>query len=205
MKISRTCERGVFILAEVFYIKFIELESERLIYRKFNENDFAVVFDWINNAENMKYREEPLNESQAHDYLNWLISNTNAEDIAHCEYAVVRKSDNKLIGSSVLMQLPDYPEIGWTLHRNYWLQGYGTEMGKTMPQLGFGKLHLRRIIAKCLALNIGSYKIMERIGMRREAYFVKSKQGNSILNHEWCDVVYYGILQEEWIMAHYLD
>jgi RimJ/RimL family protein N-acetyltransferase len=182
-------------------MKYIELESERLIYRKFDEKDFPILFSWVSNTENMKYREEPLDESQAHGYLNWLISNTNAEDILHCEYAVVRKSDNKLIGSAVLMHLPDNPEIGWTLHRDYWRQGYGTEMGETMLMLGFDVLNLRRITAVCSAENIGSYKIMERIGMRREANFIKSKKGNSLLNNEWCDEVQYAILQEEWVAA----
>ncbi len=176
-------------------MKFIELESERLIYRKFEQDDFPILFDWTSNAENMKYREEPLNESQAHDYLNWLISNTNAEDITHCEYAVVRKVDHKLIGSAVLMHLPDNPEIGWTLHRDYWQQGYGTEMGRTMLQLGFDRLNLHRIIAVCHALNIASYKIMERLGMRREAHFIKSKQENGALNCEWHDELLYAILQ----------
>ena len=182
-------------------MKFIELESERLIYRKFDQNDFPTLFGWTNNAENMKYREGPLNESQAHDYLNWLISNTDAEDIVHCEYAVVRKSDHRLIGSAALMHLPDDPEIAWTLHRDYWRHGYGTEMGRTMLQLGFDILHLRRIIATCDASNVASYKIMERIGMRREAYFIKSRQGNSALDNEWRDGLLYAILQEEWITA----
>lgn len=182
-------------------MKYIELESERLIYRKFNEKDFPILFDWASNAENMKYREEPLNEAQAHGYLNWLISNTDAEDIVHCEYAVVRKSDNKLIGSAVLMHLSDIPEIGWTLHRDYWRQGYGTEMGKTMLRLGFDILQLHRITALCSAGNLGSFGIMEKIGMRREAHYIKSKQGNSTLNNEWCDEFLYAILQEEWVAA----
>ena len=46
-------------------MKFIELESERLVYRKFNENDFLIVFDWVNNFENMKYREGVLDEPGA--------------------------------------------------------------------------------------------------------------------------------------------
>jgi RimJ/RimL family protein N-acetyltransferase len=182
-------------------MKFIELESERLIYRKFDEKDFPVLFDWTNNAENMKYREEPLNKSQARGYLNWLISNMNVEDITHCEYAVVRKSDNNLIGSSVLMHFPDNPEIGWTLHRDYWRLGYGTEIGMTMLKLGFDTLNFHRIIAKCHAQNIGSYRIMEKIGMRREAHFIKSQKGNSVFNNEWCDEVQYAILQEEWSAA----
>jgi len=179
-------------------MKFIELESERLIYRKFNEDDFPVVFDWAGNAENMKYREEPHNEEQARGYMNFLISCTNAEDITHCEYAVERKSDNKLIGSTVLMHLPDKPEIGWTLHRDYWRQGYGTEMGRTMLRLGFDILNLRRIIACCNAENLGSWGIMEKLGMRREAHFIKIGQGNSVLNHKWCDEFQYAILREEW-------
>jgi len=182
-------------------MKFIELESERLAYRKFVENDFSVLFDWVGNAENMKYREGPLGEAKARGYLNFLISCTSTEDINHCEYAVVRKVDNKLIGSAVLMHLPDEPEIGWTLHRDYWRQGYGTEMGRAMLRLGFDELNYHRITSKCHALNIASYKIMERIGMRREAYFVKCTKANSLFNDEWCDEVQYAILQEEWIAA----
>lgn len=183
-------------------MEFIELESERLIYRKFKEDDFPVVFDWTTNAENLKYWEEgPLKESQVDGYMNWLISNTKDEEGFHYEYAVVRKSDNKLIGSATLMHLPDKPELGWTLHRSYWRQGYGTEMGRTMLQFGFDKLNFHRIIAICNALNVGSYKIMEHIGMRCEAHFIKSRRGNSALNLEWCDEFLYAILQEEWISA----
>lgn len=179
-------------------MKYIKTESERLIYRKFCKEDFPILFSWVNNTENMKYREGPLDESQARDYLNWLISNTDAENITHCEYAVVRKLDNRLIGSAALMHLPDKPEIGWTLHRDYWRQGYGTEMGKAMLQLGFDVLNLHRIIAVCNAENVGSYKLMERIGMRREAYFIKSQKGNEAQNRDWCDEVLYAMLQEEW-------
>ena len=184
-------------------MKFIELESQRLIYRKFNEDDFPVVFDWVSNSENMEYREEPLNEAQTHGYLtNYLIFNENVNNIDHYEYAVVRKSDNKLIGAAAIMHLPDKPEIAWTLHRDYWRQGYGTEMGKTMLRLGFDVFNFHRITAVCQADNLGSWKIMENIGMRREAEFVKSEQGKSIRNHEWCDVVLYAMLKEEWLVKN---
>ena len=183
-------------------MKFIELESERLIYRKFSEEDFAVVFDWTSNNENMKYREEPLNESQTHGYLtNYLIFNENVKNIDHYEYATVRKSDNKLIGAAAIMHLPDKPEIAWTLHRDYWRQGYGTEMGRTMLKFGFDVLNFHRISAVCHADNLGSWGIMEKLGMRREAHFIKSEQGNSVRNHEWCDGFLYAILHEEWLAA----
>ncbi|MCL2402284.1 MAG: GNAT family N-acetyltransferase [Oscillospiraceae bacterium] len=181
-------------------MKFIELESERLAYRKFNEDDFLVVFDWLNNADNMKYRRgEPRSEAEVRDYLNWAITNAESDDCTNYEYAAVLKDDDTLIGAASLFRLSDNPELGWTVHRNYWRQGYGTEIGRTMLKLGFDILNLRRITAGCNARNHASYKIMERIGMRREAHFVKTQLGNSALNNEWCDRFVYAILHEEWV------
>jgi RimJ/RimL family protein N-acetyltransferase len=178
---------------------FLELESERLIYRKFCLEDFPVVYDWLGNFENMKYRRgERRSEAETRDYLCWAISNAEAEDCVNYEYAVVLKADNSLIGQATLMHLPDDPEIGWTLHRKYWRQGYGTEIGRAMLKLGFGRLGLRRIIAGCNAENRGSYRIMEIIGMRREAHFIQAQNGGSALDYRWCDRFQYAILRTEW-------
>jgi len=147
----------------------------------------------------MKYRRgEPRTENEVRDYINWAISNAVAEECTNYEYAVVLKSDNSLIGAATLMHLPDEPEIGWTLHRKHWRQGYGTEIGQTMLRLGFDILNLRRIIAGCNAENRGSYRIMEIIGMRREAHFIKAQFGGSALDNRWCDRYQYAILQDEW-------
>ncbi len=180
-------------------MKFVALESERLIYRKFAQDDFDIVFDWLGNAENMKYRYgEPRTEAQVRDYLAWAMSCAEQEPCATFKYAVVLKEGNRLIGASTLMNVPDEPEVGWTVHRDFWRQGYGTEIGMTMLRLGFDMLGLRRIIAGCNAKNHGSYRIMEKIGMRREACFVKAQLGSSALNNEWCDRFQYAILNEEW-------
>lgn len=54
---------------------YIELESERLLFRKFKRDDFPIVYDWLSNLENMKYRSsEPKTEEEAHQYLDWAIS-----------------------------------------------------------------------------------------------------------------------------------
>jgi len=181
-------------------MKFIEFESERLFFRKFKYDDFPVVYDWLGNVENMKYRRgEPRSEAEVRDYLNWAITNANVEECKNYEYAVALKTNGLLIGAATLMHLPDEPEIGWTVHRNYWQQGFGTEIGNAMLRLGFDILNLRRIIAGCNAKNRGSYRIMEKIGMRCEAYFIKAQHGGSAFNNEWCDRYQYAILQEEWI------
>ncbi len=64
----------------------------------------------------------------------------------------------------------------------------------------FGTLKAHRVVAKCNALNYRSYKLMERLGMRREAelkknvYFKRDSSGNPI----WQDTLQYAILLEEW-------
>jgi len=184
-------------------MKFVELESERLIYRKFKQEDFPIFFDWLSNPENRKYQMgEAKSELETRNDLNWIISTSEKEECDYFEFAIVLKSNRSLIGSGCTINILDNPEVGWTVHRNYWRQGYGTEIGKTMLKFGFETLNLRRIIAGCNAKNQGSYKIMEKIGMRREAHFIKAQQGNGALNYEWCDRFQYAMLKEEWTVAN---
>jgi hypothetical protein len=69
-------------------MKFIELESERLLYRKFNPNDFSIVYGWLGNIENMRHRRgEPRTENETREYLDWAISNAEAEDCVNFESA----------------------------------------------------------------------------------------------------------------------
>ena len=181
-------------------MKYIELESERLVFRKFKQDDFSVVYDWLSNIENVKYRSsEPKSEAEAHTYLDWAIQCAEEDNCVNFRYAVVLKETEELIGSCELYYTDRDPaELAWELHRNYWGKGYGTEIGNTLLKLAFETLRLRRVIADCNTLNIGSWRIMEKIGMRREAHFVKSYRGNSALNHAWCDKYQYAILKEEY-------
>lgn len=180
-------------------MRFTELETERLVLRKLCENDFLIVYDWLGNSENMKYRKKTLSEEEAHKYLEWAISSADEEECRNFEFAAVLKETGTLIGVASLFGLYDEPELGWTIHRNHWRRGLGTEMARELLNFGFGTLGLRRIIAGCNAKNTASYRIMEKIGMRREAHFIKVQRENSILNDEWCDRFQYAVLHEEWL------
>lgn len=182
-------------------LKYIELESERLIFRKFRLDDYPIVFDWLSNIQNMKYRSsEPKNASEVQQYLDWAIECAEQKECINFRYAVVLKENNALIGSCELYYTDKDPaELAWELHRNYWQKGYGTEIGETLLKFAFDTLNLRRVVADCNTLNVGSYRIMEKIGMRREAHYIKCYRGNSALNHRWCDKYLYAILREEWL------
>lgn len=181
-------------------MNYLNLESERLLFRKYRAEDYSVFYDMLSNPDNMKYRSsEPKNAEDVRKYVEWGMQCAEQNPCINYRYAVVLKETGETIGSCELAFTDKDPtELAWELHRNYWRQGYGTEIGSTLLKLGFETLGLRRIIADCNTLNKGSYGIMEKIGMRREAHYVKCYRGNSVLNHAWCDKFQYAILQEEY-------
>ncbi len=184
-------------------MEYFEIESERLLFRKYKREDFSVFYDMLSNLENMKYRSsEPKNVEEAHRYIDWGIKCAEQKPCINYRYAAVLKEPGELIGSCELAYTDKDPaELAWELHRDYWRKGYGTEIGRTLLKLGFETLKIRRIIADCNTLNKGSYGIMEKIGMRREAHYVKYYRGNSALNHEWCDKYLYAILRDEYLAS----
>jgi RimJ/RimL family protein N-acetyltransferase len=63
-----------------------------------------------------------------------------------------------------------------------------------MLRLGFDELGLHRIVGRIDARNAASARLLDRLGMRREAHFAQNK----ILKGEWSDEVVYAILEDEW-------
>lgn len=86
-------------------------------------------------------------------------------------------------------------ELGWCLDPAYEGQGYATEAVGELIRIGFEDVGLRRLIALCFAANVSSWRLMERVGMRREAYNVKDSLHRS---GEWMDGLVYALLAEEW-------
>jgi RimJ/RimL family protein N-acetyltransferase len=87
-------------------------------------------------------------------------------------------------------------EIGWCLDPAAEGQGYATEAVRELIRICFEELGLRRVIAICFAANEPSWRLMERVGMRREVYAVKESLHRS---GEWMDGMSYALLAEEWV------
>jgi len=86
-------------------------------------------------------------------------------------------------------------EIGYTLDPAYAGQGYATEAARELLRLAFEELGVRRVIAQCFADNEASWRLMERLGMRREQH---TKQDSLHRNGEWLDGMMYALLADEW-------
>lgn len=86
-------------------------------------------------------------------------------------------------------------ELGWCLDPAYQGRGLAAEAAGALLDLAFGPLGLRRAVAHCFADNERSWRLMERLGMRREVHTRKESLHRS---GAWLDGMSYALLAEEW-------
>lgn len=89
-------------------------------------------------------------------------------------------------------------ELGWSFDPAWHGQGLATEATRRLLALCFDELGLRRVLANCFADNEPSWRLMERLGMRREGAFVADSLHRS---GRWLDGYTYAMLRHEWVPA----
>ena len=166
------------------------IEAKRLLIRKFEFKDWEAVHEYTSDSNVMKYIPEGVfTEEDTRNFVNKNMGE-NAEN-----FPVILVDENILIGHIVFHKYfgEHTYEIGWVFNPKYFNKGYASEAAQATLKYGFKEMKLHRIIATCQPENIPSYRVMEKIGMRREGYFKKCiPHGN-----EWWDEYYYAILEEE--------
>jgi RimJ/RimL family protein N-acetyltransferase len=86
-------------------------------------------------------------------------------------------------------------EIGWILAPDHQGHGFGTEAVEALLAVCFEQLGVRRVVASCFADNEASWRLAERVGMRREAHRVRDSLHREL---GWLDGFEYALLAEEW-------
>ncbi|MEM6474326.1 MAG: GNAT family protein, partial [Planctomycetota bacterium] len=86
-------------------------------------------------------------------------------------------------------------EIGYSFNSKFTGQGFATEAVVALMGFVFNSMGMHRICAGVDARNERSWKLMERVGMRREAHFVDA----NFEDGHWVDDYVYGMLKSEWI------
>ena len=86
-------------------------------------------------------------------------------------------------------------ELGWCLSPDHEGQGFATEAVAELMRICFENLGLRRVTANCFADNAPSWRLMERLNMRRELHTVRESLHRS---EGWLDGYGYALLADEW-------
>jgi RimJ/RimL family protein N-acetyltransferase len=89
--------------------------------------------------------------------------------------------------------------IGYLIDPAHAGHGYATEIATALLELAFNDLGLHRVTAGCFADNVASWRVMEKVGMRREQHGVGDSWHAEL---GWIDGYTYAILDDEWRAAH---
>lgn len=178
---------------------FSEIETSRLCLRPFHPEDFEAVQAYAGCEENTLYVEWGPNAPE--DTVAFLRAVIREATSLHCkdyQFAAQRRDNARVIGAvSLSLQEENQGELGWIVHRDFWRQGYATEMGQAILKFGFETLGLRRIIAHCDTENEGSWRVMEKLGLRREGCFLQSRPAAKRSERPYSDDFSYAMLREE--------
>lgn len=171
------------------------METQRLYIRRFNENDWRDLHEYLSDERVVKY--EPYQAMSESECKVVAKKYAESEDF----WAAVLKENNKLIGN-VYLALKDHNnyEVGYVFNFAYQGKGYGSEAVKALANYAFCEKKAHRIFAECNPENTRSWALLERIGFKREGrlrkniYFSCDEDGKPI----WQDTFIYGALEEEW-------
>jgi [ribosomal protein S5]-alanine N-acetyltransferase len=176
----------------------MEIETPRLILREFREDDWPAVLDYWNDPGSQRYNPDlPDRERFVRDLVAMFVASQAEEPRRRWQLALVNKQDGRLIGNcGIRVNNPDLGEanIGYELNPRDWGNGYATEAATAIVRFGFEELKLHRIWAECVADNTGSARVLEKLGMRREAHF----REHQYYRNRWWDTLIYAILAHEW-------
>lgn len=173
----------------------MELITERLLIRRFIETDAEAFYDYFSNPNVLKFEPFiPMTKEEAIEEVKWRMGDE--------RFFAVCLKNGQLIGNLYFSKGDfDTYEVGYVFNDKYWSKGYASESLKALLAHAFLNLNVRRIVAKCDPKNMPSWKLLERVGMRREGtllqsvYFFKDEDGNPI----WKDTYEYGLLATEYL------
>ena len=180
------------------------IETQRLILRPFTQNDAADVFEYLHEPMVRCFEDMRINSIEE-------ASDAVLERAKDNEYylAIVLKENGKVIGEIFAHPEGDrHPGENcdtfspcWMLNSEYHGKGYAYEAAQAYFEFLFNKKGARRLYAYTEDYNVASQKLCEKLGMRREGFyiefvsFVNDENGNPIYENTY----EYAILKKEWV------
>ena len=146
--------------------------TPRLVVRAFQPEDAGHLYEYLSNAEIYQFEPgDPVDRQQAVKRAEEMSSSWNF-------WAVELQAEGKVIGQIYFEHVePLYLmtwELGYILSPHYQRQGYASEAAAALVGVGFAAAGIHRVVAHCSSENMASWKLLEKIGFRREGLLKKN-------------------------------
>jgi [ribosomal protein S5]-alanine N-acetyltransferase len=173
------------------------IESSRLLIRPFKDQDFESLFEYLSNPAIYRFEPgEPITLEKAGE-----LARERSQD--NVFWAVILRSVNKLIGQLYFVQVDPREfmtwELGYIINPAFHNQGYASEASEALVRYGFEHFGIHRVMAHCNPENVASWKVLEKIGMKKEGFFRKNIFFRSDPDGFplWTDTFEYALLKED--------
>lgn len=156
----------------------MQLETNRLIMRPFEEADAESLFLLDSNPEVMKYVGGVVSTKieQSQQMIEFIQKQYKENGVGRL--AVVEKSTNKLIGWSGLKYLTseingmkNVYELGYRFLPEYWGKGYATETARATLNYAFNEIKTDVVYAMAVTENTGSNRVLQKLGFEELGTF----------------------------------
>jgi len=179
----------------------MRLETTRLVLREFAEADWPALYAFESDPEAVRYQSyDPRTAEGCQALIRRCLADPAERPRRVYGLAVVRRAEGDLIGRCGL-KLEDAAlregQLWYILHRAHWGRGYIPEAARALLDFGFGEVGLHRVWADCDPANAASIRVLEKLGLRREAHF----REHAWLKGAWVDSLIYAVLDREWPTA----
>ena len=176
-------------------MEFTEIETSRLCLRAMAASDWPVILAYMSDPRVTAFLPEGIFDEQAARAFAFKQSGEDREAVA-----VVEKASGQMIGHMPYHAWfqPRTFEIGWALGQAHHGKGYATEAGRALVAHAFESLGAHRVIATCQPENTASWRVAEKLGLRREGHFRAALYRAPGI---WWDEYFYALLADEYAAA----
>jgi RimJ/RimL family protein N-acetyltransferase len=186
----------------VVFVPDYPIETERLRLRPFTRQDVDAVFAYRSREDVCRYLfDEPMSRQSCAEAIQARIGQLSLDqDGDRIVLAVEPIVGGTPIGEvSLILRSGEsrQAEIGYIFHPEAHGQGFATEAARAMVDVGFRGAGMHRVYARCDARNEPSWRLMERLGMHREAHF----RDHALVKGRWDEEFIYAIAEPDWPRA----
>jgi RimJ/RimL family protein N-acetyltransferase len=175
------------------------LETERLILRPLESGDVDDILPYHSDPASVRYI--PWDVRDRDFVVDWLTRAVTYTGLAESEpgllLAMVEKASGRVIGqlnSSMVDRANNTADVGYISNPDFRGQGFVNEALTALIEYLFRVVKVHRVVADIDIRNEESVRVVERLGMRREATYIE----NDYLKGEWCSMYLYALLSREW-------
>lgn len=175
----------------------ISISTERLHLRELEESDAEATNVWESDPIVVRYETEDVRSvEESLAYIRRSHDGRRGEPRVLFDLLVTTKDGAPIGRVGFRITRPEHREatLWFVFRRDVWGRGYATEAAAAMLDLAFERAGAHRVFGDADPRNVGSWRVMEKLGMRREAHL----RDHWWLKGEWCDSYFHAVLEDEW-------